>query len=363
VQTTTIGAIAHALPTERLTNETLVGRFGEKAMQSIAKMTGIRERRIAAGGQCASDLGEAAARRLIAAHGVEVSEIDLLIFVSQTPDYRMPATASVLHGRMGLPERCSAFDINQACASYLHSLQVAHSMVVAGASRRALVVNADVLSKVIHPEDRTMVPLTGDAGTATLIVPSDASRGGFEHFRICNEGSSYKRLYMPAGGVRCPSTPETARPFTGEDGITRSLDTVYMDGPAVFHFAIHKVSRFLRDCLDDWGLSTDDIDSFLLHQANKTMVDLIYKALRIAPEKQFLNLQEIGNAACASLPALLSDAWRQGVVKPGSRTLLCGFGGGLSWGAATIKWPDDANPAVFGDVDTPAPKGSDGTEV
>jgi len=349
--TSTIRAIAHILPPERLTNEALINRFGEKAMRSITKMSGIQERRVAPAGICASDLGEAAANRLLTHLNVDVQKIDLLIYCSQTPDYRIPATASVLHGKLGFNERCCAFDINQACASYIHSLQVAHSMLVADSAKSALIINADTLTQIIHPNDRTMVPLTGDAGVATLLEKSDPSIGGFEHFRICNDGSQYDRLYVPAGGSRKPISAETSLSVTDDDGVTRSEENVYMDGPAIFHFACHKVSSFLRECLADWSLNIDDIDTVLLHQANATMVNLIYNAIKVPPEKQFNNIKDIGNAAGASLPTLLADAWRQNVIKPGSRTLLCGFGGGLSWGIAIIKWPEDANAAVPGELD------------
>jgi len=352
MHTTTIRAIAHTLPETRVTNEMLAARFGEKPMRSIVKMSGIEERRIVSLGQCASDLGLAAAERLLGHLLIERDSIDLLIFCSQTPDFKMPATASVLHGRLGLSERCCTFDINQACASYVHSMQVAHSMLVAQTATRALVINADALSQLVHHKDRSMVPLTGDAGVATLLESLEPTTGGFEHFRICNDGSLYEKLYIPAGGCRLPSSPITAEPVTDDAGVTRSQDTVHMDGPAVFHFAAHKVSGFLRDCLDDWSLNLDDIDLVLLHQANRTMVDLIYKAIGAGDEKQFTNIKHIGNAACASLPALLSEAWIEGKIMPGSRTLLCGFGGGLSWGAMVLRWPDDADASVPGEIIT-----------
>jgi 3-oxoacyl-[acyl-carrier-protein] synthase III len=359
MRSTTIRSLALALPSARIGNDELIERFGEKSMRSISRMSGIKERRVAPINQCASDLGFDAAQRLIAHLQLAPDDIDVLIFCSQTPDYRMPATASVLQGRLGIGERCCAFDINQACASYIHSLQVAHSMIAAETATRALIISADTLTHIIHPEDRTMVPLTGDAGVATLIEAVAPVAGGFEHFRVCNDGREFDRLYVPAGGARLPSTADTAAPIAGEDGAVRSLDTVYMDGPAVFHFAAYRVSDFLKQCLEDWKLDLDQIDTVLLHQANKTMVDLIYEAVGVSDEKQFTNIENIGNVAAASLPALLADAWREGVVKPGSRTLLCGFGGGLSWGATVIHWPEDSNAAVPGVVDVASPQPND----
>ena len=349
----TISAIAHALPTGRIGHAELVERFGEKAMRSIARMSGITERRVAPPGQCASDLAEAAVRRLLDRRAIDPADIDLLIFTSQTPDYRSPATASILLGRLGIDESCAAFDINQACAGYIHALQVGHALLASGQYRRALLLNADVLTQRIHPKDQTMVPLTGDGAVATLLESIAAEKGGFEFFRIGNDGSQYHRLFVPAGGARMPSSATTATPKTDAAGVTRSLDDMHMDGPAVFHFAVYKVAGFIKDVLAEKNIAVADFDTILLHQANKTMIDLIYKSIGAQPSQQFSNLQEVGNLAAASLPCLLSQAWREKIVKPGSRTLLCGFGGGLSWGLAVIRWPEDADAAIAGDVDVP----------
>lgn len=351
--TSTIRAIAHALPTDVLDHDQLVDRFGAKEMASILKMSGIRRRRIAPKGQCASDLGFAAAGRLLSHHGIDPASIDLLAFVSQTPDYRAPATASVLHGRLGLPERCTVFDVNQACSAFLHGLTIAHSMVVAGTAARALVINADKLSDIIHPGDRSLVSLHGDAAVATVVDAARPGDGGIEHIRICNDGSQFARILVPAGGARCPHGPDTGEGITDDKGITRSPDCLQMDGPAVFHFAVYRVSDFIKEAMADWGLGMDDIDLVLLHQANKTMVEMIYRSVGVPKEKRFINLEDLGNTSGVSLPLALSDALRQGLVKPGSRTLLCGFGAGLSWGMAAIRWPDAIAAATPGDVDVP----------
>lgn len=334
----TIRAIANVLPQGRLDHQQLVERFGEKEMRSVHKMTGINQRRIALPGQCASDLAFEAAERLIAHHQIDRTSIDALIFTSQTPDYRTPATACALHGRLGLSERCAAFDINQACAGYVYSLMVGNSLLASGAARRVMLLNGDTLSKMVHPDDRGLVALTGDAGVATLLEAGDGA--GIEAFRLGTDGSQFQRLIVPAGGCRSLAPqPEGAPP----------PDFLFMDGPAVFHFSIYRIPDFLRECLGEWQMTMDDIDLVLLHQANRTMVEMIYKSLRVPPEKQFINIGEIGNTAGAALPTLLSEAWREGRIKPGSRTLLCGFGAGLSWGALTIRWPDSTDPATPGD--------------
>ena len=351
--TSTITAISHALPTNVITQKSLEKRFGVKAVKSIEKMSGVRLRRVVASGQCASDLAFAAAKRLIGHLKIDKNTIDLLTFASQTPDYRIPATSSVLHGRLGLSENCCTFDINQACSSFLQSLQVAHSMIVSKSVKCALVLNGDAISTLINPMDRGLVPLHGDGATAALIEPSKTTTGGVEFIKIGTDGTNYKRLMIPAGGSRMPCDSKTSVEKTDDDGCIRNLEQLFMDGPAVFHFAIYKVTEFLKTVLNDRNLSIDDFDTVLLHQANKTMVDLIYRSLAIPKNKRFYYLEEVGNSSGASLPSLLSQAWREGIIKPSTRTLLCVFGGGLSWGVASIKWPDDANAFVPGIVDVP----------
>lgn len=346
---TTIRAINSAIPVGRLTNDELIDRFGAKEMASVAKMTGIITRRVAAEGQCASDLAVAAAERLIACHGIDRSSIDALIFTTQTPDYRSPATACALHGRLKLSERCAAFDINQACSGFIYALSVAHGLCSAGIARRLLLLNGDTLTKLLHPQDRGMVALTGDAAAATLIEASPQAGYGIENVRICTDGSQFDRLIVPAGGCRMPIGSVVA----GDAG--PPPECMRMDGPAVFHFSVYRVSDFIKATMAEWNLTMDDVDLVLLHQANKTMLDLIYKATKVPAEKQFINITELGNTAGASLPVLLSQAWREGRIRPGSRTLLCGFGAGLSWGMISLRWPEGLDPATPGDIEAPWP--------
>ncbi len=351
MKTSTIVAIAHALPTNVVTQRDLEERFGVKPVKSIYKMSGIRERRVVAPGQCASDLAYAATKRLIEYLKIDPATIDLLTFASQTPDYRIPATSSVLHGKLGLSENCCTFDINQACSSFLHSLQVAHSMLIAGTAKRALVINGDALSTLVNPMDRGLVTLHGDAATVALLEASDSDVGGIEYIEIGTDGTKFDWLLVPAGGARMPISAKTKVECTDDDGCVRNLEQLFMDGPAVFHFVVYKVTEVLKNAMGKMQFTIDDYDMVLLHQANKMMVDLIYRAIGASPEKRFYFMEDVGNSSGPSLPATLSQAWREGFIKPGSRTLMCSFGGGLSWGVVSIKWPDNAAAAVPGIVD------------
>ncbi len=341
----TILGIAAVFPATTLGNAELEDRFGEKSVRSLLKLAGITQRRIVGPGQCASDLALTAAERVLRHHDFDRSLIDLLIFVSQTPDYRIPTTASVLHGKLGLGANCATFDINQACSAYPYALRIAHSMIATGAAHHALILNADALTTLIHPLDRSLVPLHGDAACATLVGPCEPGFG-FEGFSLGTDGSGAKYLNIPAGGARTPSSSETAIETTDSDGCVRSRDNLRMDGLAVFHFTTFQVPELIKQALKSLDIALEQIDLVILHQANRKIVDLVYKALRVPANKQFHYVEDVGNSGGPSTAVTLAEAWRQGRIAPGSRTLLCSFGAGLTWGTAAIRWPVNANPVV-----------------
>ena len=340
---TSILGLAAVLPAGRLDNDEIACRFGRHEVASAIKMSGIRERNVAGSGQHASDLALTAGERLISHMGFDRSLIDLLMFVSQTPDYKIPTTASVLHGKLGLRETCATFDVNQACSAYPYSLSIAHSMISSGAARYALVLNGDTLTKLIHPRDRSLLVLHGDAAAATILGPC-ANGYGLEGFVLGTDGSGAKHLLVPAGGSRLPCGPETGVERADDAGCVRTDENLAMDGPAVFHFSVYKVPEVVRTALSELELTIDDVDTVVLHQANKTMMDLIYKSLRIPPEKRFYCLETMGNSSGPSTAVALAEAWRQHRILPGSRTLMCSFGAGLTWGVAVIRWPESASP-------------------
>lgn len=347
---TMITGMHYCVPRYRLTNEELATRFDERQLKSIVKMAGISERRVVASGETAADLAYWAAKRLLDDRKIDPKEIDLLIFASQTGDYQIPATACVMHGRLGLSEKCAAFDINLGCTSFPYSLSIAHSMLVSGVACKALVLTADALTTVIHPKDRGLVPLHGDGAVATLLEPT-SGKGGFLGFLLGTEGTGYQHLIMPASGARMPRTAETKNEIKDQTGIVRTQEHLYMNGPAIFHFSVYKIPEIIREALSRFKLTVADLDLILLHQANKTMVDLIYKALDVPAEKRFYFIETVGNTSGASSPMTLAEAWRQSRLQPGSKTLLAAFGVGLSWGITVIEWPENLEPAVIGSIE------------
>lgn len=340
---TTILGLTAVLPESVLNNEEIGRIFGERETASAVKMSGILERRITQSNQFASDLALTAAERLLASMAFDRSLIDLLIFVSQTPDYRIPTTASVLHGKLGLSQSCATFDVNQACSAYPYALSITHSMISSGVSRFALILNADTLTKLIHPEDRSLVVLHGDGAAATL-MGACGEGVGLEAFVLGTDGSGAKHLLVPAGGFRFANGPESRVTRKDASGCVRTDENLVMDGPAVFHFSVYKVPEVIEGAMKEMGLTMDDIDLVILHQANKTMMEMIYKRLRVPPDKQFFCIERMGNSSGPSTPMAMAEAWRLKRIRPGARTLMCSFGAGLTWGVAVIKWPNQANP-------------------
>jgi 3-oxoacyl-[acyl-carrier-protein] synthase III len=346
----TITGMHYCLPPKVLTNAELQERFGEKAIASIVKMAGVQERRVVEPGITASDLATCAAQRFLEARNIDPADIDLLIFASQTGDYQLPATACVLHARLGLAQTCASFDLNLGCSAFPYAARVASTMVESGGFKKALVINAEAITTLIHPLDRGLVPLHGDAAVVTLIEACEEG-SGILWAELGTDGSGYDHLIIPASGARNPRTSETCKEIQDEAGIVRTQEHLYMNGPAVFHFSLHKVPDAIKAGLQKHNMTVDYFDLVLLHQANRTMVDMIYKSLKVPPEKRFYFMEKVGNASGASTPMLLAEAWRQGLIKPGSRTLMASFGVGLSWGVLAVKWPSDLSPSLLEQID------------
>jgi 3-oxoacyl-[acyl-carrier-protein] synthase-3 len=214
-------------------------------------------------------------------------------------------------------------------------------MIEAGVATRALLLTGDTVSHTVHPMDRSVVPLMGDGGSATLIGKVPPGQG-FQGFELGTDGTGHKYLMIPAGGYRNPCSPETAAAVTDAEGNTRSQQNLYMNGAAIFHFAITVVPKTVNSLLAKLNLTMNDIDLVLFHQANQYMLDYLVKKLKIPAEKTHFFLSEIGNTSGSTMPTVLTEACRAGKVKPGSRILMMVFGVGLSWGATVMTWPENA---------------------
>ena len=330
--------VASHLPAGRLTNQDLAAREGGFSAEEIFEKTGIVERPQAAEGECASDLAVLAAQALLARTDVERSDIDYLLFCTQTPDYFLPTTACLIHQRLGLPKACGALDINQGCSGYVYGLSLAKALIESGQSKRLLLLTGDTYSRYIHPRDRSVCTLFGDGAAATLIEAVEGAHGGLGIFQFGTDGRGAEKLIVPAGGLRQPHSPETAKEYTDEHGNVRSADNLYMDGRDVFRFAISTVPSSFRALMRSADWSTDELDFLCLHQANRFMLDELVKRLKLPQEKVPYAFERFGNTVSSTIPLVLAGLIDEGRVSAGQRLALLGFGVGYSWAGCTLEW-------------------------
>ena len=343
--TTRIVASSYWVPEGRLTHEMLSERFGTETMDKIASSSGILERRISAEGECASDLAYRAASDLFeSAPNIPASSIDLVVFATQTPDYLLPTTACMLQDRLHIPKHAAALDINLGCSQYVYALAVAHSMIASGLRTRALVMTGDTVSKILHPQDRMVVPLFGDAATATVMEAS--TLGGFEDFIFGSDGSGAKHLIWPTSGLRLRPDAESGTPTTDKYGNVRSQNEMYMDGTAIFVFTLKTIPEVVGNLLRKNSISIADVDLFIFHQASEAIILASAKKLGIPSEKLHFKLHDVGNSGGSTVGIALTDAVLAGKLKPGMKVVLAAFGVGLSWSSALITWPEEECQAV-----------------
>jgi 3-oxoacyl-[acyl-carrier-protein] synthase-3 len=321
-----IAGISVAIPTQILEVETFSEIFGEENVKKFSDMTGVKSVCRAIPEQTASDLGFEAAADLLQKTGINKEEIGQLIFVTQKPDYRVPSSAFVLHKRLGLNQDCSCFDLNLACSGYIYALHTGMSMLGNTDKKYALVLTGDTSVRTLSPQDRTMIMLFGDSGTATLIERNELAQPVYFAFRT--DGQRFKSIITPAGAYRNQSAPKERAPWG--DGIIRSDYDTHMKGMDVFGFSITDVPNLIREFMEKLQTTSASYDYFTLHQANLYILKQISRKLKIPFEKIPITLDRYGNNSSNSVPMVLADHFGEkenGII----RTLLCAFGAGLSW--------------------------------
>jgi len=324
-----ISGIGGYVPNKTVTNHELAMRI-DTSHEWIAAKTGIIERRVSDEKEAPSDMGCEAARRCLAHAGVDKSEVDLIVVACATPDQSQPATACLLQEKLGIAEgQCPAFDVNSVCAGFVFALDVAQSMMLAAPTqfRHALVIGADAFSKILNWSDRRTCIFFGDAAGAVLLSQTEDDRR--IHFRLGSDGRGSRCIEVPAGGTKTPVTPEV---------LEKRLNTFSMDGPKVWDFAMRTVPRAIVQLLTEHGMRPRDLDLLVLHQSNLRMIENIMTSLELSMEQTVTTVEMYGNTAAASIPLTLDKAYEAGRLKAGSKVMLCGFGGGLSWGAALVEW-------------------------
>lgn len=331
-----IKAIHSYLPSETLTNEQLAQAFGDGDPAGILTKTGIAVRHIAAEDECASDLGVSAARNLFESGACATDDIDFLVLCTQTPDYFLPTTACTMQNRLGLRTDCGAIDFNQGCSGYVYGLALAKSLIESKLAANVLLITADTYSKIINVRDRTNRTIFGDGAAATLVgaVESDIELIG--PFIFGTDGRGEKELIVPAGGMRYPIDDDARIAREDGQGNWRAACNLHMNGGEVFNFTLRTIPPVLDTFLEKCGMSIDEVDYFIPHQANKFMLERLRGKLKIPADKFCIDLEESGNTISCTIPLALERALNRGQVKSGDKVVLFGFGVGYSWGVTMI---------------------------
>ena len=310
----------------------------KSSRERLVRNIGIHQRRICPKWQCFSDLAFIAAERLLDDIGWKREQVDALIVVTQSPDYLIPATAIILQDRLKFTNATIAFDVNLGCSAYPFALYILGCMIAAGTVKKGLVLVGDKAATINDP-------LFSDAGTATALEYSPGAAP--MHFDLNSDGSGYRAIIMPAGGHREPVGVQHLIPYKDEHGLLRRPDELILDGPAVLSFSTQQVPPAVNRLLEFAGYSSDQIDYFLFHQANRMINETIRKKLGLPAEKVPSTLHDFGNTSGASIPVTMTARIRESLQDEPKRVLLCGFGVGLSWGSCIIDLENAVFPALI----------------
>lgn len=326
-------AISCAVPDHVVDNDHYVKNFGD-GVAKFAKMTGVTSRRIAPVGQTASDLSCVAAKKVLDSNRVSGEEIDALIFVSQTPDYVLPATACVLHHRLGLKKTCLAFDINLGCSGFVYGLFVAASLCQQEGIRSVMLCGGDTITRLVSPNDRSAAMLFGDGGFAAVVSQKKIGSSAW-HYLYGTDSHGFKSIIVPCGAQRNMSGNREVREC-GE-GIFRSDYDLYMDGTEVFNFTISEVPSAIKRLMALAGRTADNTDFLLLHQANLFILKQIAKMTSFPMGKVPISMDQYGNTSVSSIPITLCNLLSRGSGKEELKLVMAGFGVGLSWGVVSLS--------------------------
>ena len=335
IKNVNIAGVAMAVP-EHTVKTADIDLFTQDEADVFDKTVGIKSRHIAPDTMCASDMCQAAAEKLLAELGWEKESVDALVFESVTGDYRTPPTSCLLQARMGLTEDCFCVDIPMGCCGCMYAITVAGNLLTTGQIHRALVLVGDTALRMGSMKDKSRVPLFGDGGTALALEFDTTANPIIIDFHTL--GSGYEALMTPHGGFRHPATPESFEYEDFGNGIVRAPIHTLINGMNVFSFAISRPPKSVEKFMADYQIDRNtDVDYFLIHQANKMIVDRVVKKLKLPLEKCPYNLEEFGNLGGASIPSLMVTRCAERLRKQETTILGSSFGLGLSWGTMLLK--------------------------
>ncbi len=324
------------VPRNTIINREYTSNFSEEIAAAITDKTGIEERRFAEEGVCSSDLCFKAAEALIVENEIDKSEIQFLIFVSQTPDYRMPASSVLLQDRLGLNKSCMAFDISLGCSGFVYGLSVMFGLLQSASGGKGLLLVGETRSRVYSPKDRKTAFLFGDGGIACLI--EKGAQFGKSFFDLYSDGSNGHLIKMNAGGYRKPSSPETLKmEICDKDGNIRSEEQGYMDGGEVFNFVLENVPKSIKNLCERAEVPLNSMECYILHQANHFMNQHLSKKLKLDTQRVLSNVHRFGNTSSVSIPLVIATEYTHAQVHNNEYSLISGFGVGMSWANALIR--------------------------
>lgn len=333
-----ISAMAGAVPSRVIDNLKYTEFFPEDQVKEVVEKVGVYERRFADEQTCSSDLCFAAAQKLIIDNQIDRSEIDLLVFISQTQDYRMPATACTLQHRLGLSNSCIAFDVNLGCSAFIYGMSIVYSMLQTGSIRKALILDGETRSKVYGPRDRRSAFIFGDGGIAALVEKD--GKYGETTLSLNTDGSRADLIMIKAGGYRHMSTPETLKErVVDEYGNMRSEEQGYMKGGDVFNFVIREIPRDIKRTMAEAGKTVDDIDYFCFHQANNFINAYIAKKMKLDLDKIPHTIEKFGNTSSVSVPLTIVSELK-GKMNGRKTLMLSAFGVGMTWATGVVSFCD-----------------------
>lgn len=333
-----ITAMSAAVPKRVIVNREYTEVFSKAEADEIVNKTGIEQRRFADENTCSSDLCLAAAEKLLSDNNIDKEEIDLLVFISQTPDYRMPATSVTLQHRLGLPNKTIAFDINLGCSAFIYGLSVVYGMMERSNLRKALLLDGETRSKVYSSHDRRSAFLFGDGGVAALIERD--AKFGKSTFSLNSDGSRADLIMIPAGGYRKMSSAETVvEKVVDEFGNMRSEEQGYMRGGDVFNFVIREIPRDIKNTLAYAERAVDDFDYVVFHQANNFINSYIMKKMKLDAAKIPSTISKFGNTSSVSVPLTIVSELK-GKLDGKKELLLSAFGVGMTWATGVVPFVD-----------------------
>ncbi|MBO7140943.1 MAG: ketoacyl-ACP synthase III [Prevotella sp.] len=347
-----ITAISYYLPERVMTNEELVSEFPEWSVEKVAKKVGVNSRHLAAPDETAGDMAEKAARRLFDEYGISPQDIDFVLLCTQSPDYHLPSTACLLQHRLGIPTTAGALDYDLACSGCIYGLALAKGLIAAGIAHNVLLLTAETYNKYIHPSDKSNRAIFGDGAAACLIsaksivpftppsLPSHSLLTPLSieigNFALGTDGAGANNLIVKTGGSRQPSP--TGIVTEDEEGHEWRDDNLYMNGSAIFNFTLDAVPAMMERVLQANGMTKDQVDYYVFHQANKFMLDTLRMVCQLPKDKFYIDLSTTGNTVSSSVLIALRDCLDRQLIGPGSTVMVAGFGTGLSLGSTILKF-------------------------